>query len=175
MLIMHAPETAHSPFAHFDQSYVLTRLQIWKWRTRYLPSLGGLGVGIGEGNRGVPCGRGKECLAAKEVEHETDCDAEDARETSRGSSPSSRPASATGSIRSAQEQHGPGYVRHEVEAIGGGIKKLVVTMVKVGACVPEYGDEKQQGKFLVREMEGRARSWCGWCWRVIPGAKDVID
>jgi len=53
---------------------------IWKWRTRYLPSLGGLGVGIGEGNRGVECGRGGECVAAKEVEQETDCDAEDARE-----------------------------------------------------------------------------------------------
>ncbi|TVY54771.1 hypothetical protein LSUE1_G009023, partial [Lachnellula suecica] len=37
---------------------------IWKWRTRYLPSLGGLGVGIGEGDRGVPCGRGGECVAA---------------------------------------------------------------------------------------------------------------
>lgn len=54
------------------------------------------------------------------------------------------------------------------------MKKKLVRMVKVGACVPEWGDEKEQGKFLVREIEGRARSWCGWCWRVIPGAKDVV-
>ncbi|TAQ89409.1 hypothetical protein B7494_g2278 [Chlorociboria aeruginascens] len=56
---------------------------IWKWRTRYLPSLGGLGVGIGEGNQGVPCGRGSDCIAAREVEQETDCDAEDAKDVTR--------------------------------------------------------------------------------------------
>ncbi|TVY55816.1 hypothetical protein LCER1_G005120 [Lachnellula cervina] len=140
---------------------------IWKWRTRYLPSLGGLGVGIGEGDRGVPCGRGGDCVAAREVEQEIDCDAEDAREidsNSRVVSPSSSPGSSLG----------PGYARHEIEGIGGVVKKKLVRMVKVGACVPEWGDEKEQGKFLVREIEGRARSWCGWCWRVIPGAKDVV-
>ena len=151
---------------------------IWKWRTRYLPSLGGLGVGIGEGNRGVPCGRGGECIAAREVEQETDCDAEDAREidsSSRGVSPSSSPGSTTGSIRSGHEQMGPGYTRHEIEGIGGVMKKKLVKMVKVGACVPEFGDEKEMRKFLVREVDGRARSWCGWCWRVVPGVKDVIE
>ncbi|TVY14254.1 hypothetical protein LARI1_G007627 [Lachnellula arida] len=140
---------------------------IWKWRTRYLPSLGGLGVGIGEGDRGVPCGRGGDCVAAREVEQETDCDAEDAREidsNSRTVSPSSSPGSSMG----------PGYARHEIEGIGGVVKKKLVRMVKVGACVPEWGDEKEQGKFLVREIEGRARSWCGWCWRVIPSVKDVV-
>lgn len=150
---------------------------IWRWRTRYLPSLGGLGVGIGEGNRGVPCGRGGECIAAREVEQETDCDAEDAREidsSSRGVSPSYSARSTTGSIRSGHEQM-VGYARHEVEGIGGVMKKLVVKMVKVGACVPEFGDEKEMGKFLVREVDGRARSWCGWCWRVVPGVKDVIE
>ena len=149
---------------------------IWKWRTRYLPSLGGLGVGIGEGNRGVPCGRGGDCIAAREVEQETDCDAEDAREiesNSRAASPSSSPESTAGSISGGQM--GPGYARHEIEGIGGVVKKKLVRMVKVGACVPEYGDEKEMGRFLVREMDGRARSWCGWCWRVIPGAKDNIE
>jgi hypothetical protein len=28
---------------------------------------------------------------------------------------------------------------------------------------------------LVREKEGRARSWCGWCWRVVPGAGEVVE
>jgi len=149
---------------------------IWKWRTRYLPSLGGLGVGIGEGNRGVPCGRGGDCIASREVEQETDCDAEDAREidsNSRAVSPSSSPGSTTGSISSGQM--GPGYARHEIEGIGGVMKKKLVKMVRVGACVPEYEDEKEMGKFLVREVDGRARSWCGWCWRVVPGAKDLVD
>lgn len=112
------------------------------------------------------------------MEQETDCDAEDAREidySSRGVSPSSSPGSTTGSIRGGHEQHGPGYARHEIEGIGGVMKKKLVKMVKVGACVPEFEDEKEMGKFLVREVDGRARSWCGWCWRVVPGVKDVIE
>lgn len=156
---------------------------IWKWRTRYLPSLGGLGVGIGEGNRGVPCGRGAECVAAREVENEIDCDAEDAREiesNSRGVSPSSSPARPQISIGQSMSgtgtpKLGAGYSRHEIEGIGGVMKKKLVKMVKVGACVPEFGDEKEAGKFLTREQEGKARSWCGWCWRVVPGAKDVLE
>lgn len=153
---------------------------IWKWRTRYLPSLGGLGVGIGEGDRGVPCGRGGECVAAREVESEIDCDAEDAREIdihSRAASPASSPGSvhsSGGGGGSSGQMLGPGYARHEIEGIGGVVKRKLVRMVKVGACVPEWGDEREAGSFLVREKEGVARSWCGWCWRVIPGVKDVI-
>ncbi|KAG4033865.1 hypothetical protein MFRU_004g03630 [Monilinia fructicola] len=153
---------------------------IWKWRTRYLPSLGGLGVGIGEGNRGVPCGRGISCLAAIEVEQETDCDAEDAREfeeSSRAVSPSSSPGgsifgSATPNSSERNLSLGPGYARHEIEGIGGVMKKKRVRMVKVGACVPEFGDEKGEGRYLVREIEGRARSWCGWCDRAVRGPDD---
>lgn len=151
---------------------------IWKWRTRYLDYTGGLGVGIGEGNRGVHCGRGEECVAAREVENEIDCDAEDARDmdtNSRAASPSSSPGSSHSSIRgNMTPQMGPGYARHEIEGIGGVMKKKLVKMVKVGACVPEWADEKSAGKFLIREQEGKARSWCGWCWRVVPGVKDVI-
>ena len=40
---------------------------------------------------------------------------------------------------------------------------------------PSGGMRRTWGKFLVREQEGRARSWCGWCWRVVPGVKDVIE
>ncbi|CAK7267345.1 hypothetical protein SEPCBS119000_002501 [Sporothrix epigloea] len=60
---------------------------IWKWRTQYGEVLGGLGTGIGEGDRGVICGRDKDCCCAKEREQETDCDAEDAREAEDLSSP----------------------------------------------------------------------------------------
>jgi len=127
----------------------------------------------------VPCGRGGECVAAREVEQETDCDAEDAREidsNSRAVSPSSSLGSNNGvGTPGSSGQMGPGYARHEIEGIGGVVKKKLVRMVKVGACVPEFGDEKEMMKFLVREQDGRARSWCGWCWRVIPGVKDVIE
>lgn len=54
--------------------------RIWRWRTQYGEVLGGLGTGIGDADRGVECARGKNCLNSKYIEHETDCDAEDARE-----------------------------------------------------------------------------------------------
>lgn len=170
---------------------------IWRWRTSYGPALGGLGTGIGEGNRSFECGRATECLAARLVEEEIDCDAEDARQRdasraidapilvdmngaatidgiaaagARADLVSNRdPTMGTGT---GMGQLGPGYARHEIEGIGGVVKKKLVKMVWVGACVTEWEDEKEQGRYLVREVEGRTRSWCGWCWRVIPGAKD---
>jgi len=148
---------------------------VWKWRTRYFDSFSGIGVGIGEGDRGVECGLGGECLAAREVEQETDCDAEDARESesnSRTVSPSSSPGSTTGSIASGHM--GPGYSRHEIEGIGGRLKKKRVKMVKVGASVLDYEEDKTGG-FLAREATGKTRSWCGWCWRVVLAAKDVVE
>lgn len=66
----------------------------------------------------------------------------------------------------------PGYDRHEIEGIGGVVKKKLVRMVKVGACVPEWPDERDRGDILGREMQAKVRSWCGWCWRVIPGKLD---
>lgn len=132
-------------------------------------------MGIGEGDRGVPCGRAEDCIAAREVEQEIDCDAEDAREIeiySQAISPSSSPRSANGSIRDMQM--GPGYARHEIEGIGGVVKKKLVRMVRVGACVSEFEDEKQMGKYLVREANEEMRSWCGWCWRVIPKRGEVL-
>lgn len=105
---------------------------------------------------------------------EIDCDAEDAREIDNVSR-SASPASPSSSPGSSHGQMGPGYARHEIEGIGGVMKKKLVRMVKVGACVPEWGDEKEMGRSLVREVDGRARSWCGWCWRVIPGVKDVFE
>ncbi|KAK7976153.1 hypothetical protein PG989_014616 [Apiospora arundinis] len=191
---------------------------IWRWRNQYGEVLGGLGTGIGDGDRGVICGRDWECVASKEREQETDCDAEDARERSHcntplpwvatvtptsttiSSVPSSsaastsalRPSSSAstsssggggggggeGSSGNGQPQYsssplGPGYVRHEIEGIGGVVKTKRLTMVKVGACVPEWEDEKNRGEILGREVKGIARSWCGWCWRVIPGKKDI--
>ncbi|KAK4066710.1 hypothetical protein Trihar35433_7137 [Trichoderma harzianum] len=173
---------------------------IWRWRTKY----GGF-TGIGDGDRGVICGREEACLAAREKEQEIDCDAEDARGStlapwSTGSSSgtpspgpqhtgtppgggSGFPFPTNGTVESIIEemrhqrtpspQLGPGYERHEIEGIGGIVKRKLVRMVRVGACVPEWEDEKNSSnKILAREVNGAARSWCGWCWRVIPGDKD---
>ncbi|KAL2138008.1 hypothetical protein VTI28DRAFT_7668 [Corynascus sepedonium] len=183
---------------------------IWKWRNQYTEVLGGLGTGIGEGDRGVPCGREMACCAAREREQEMDGDAEDAREaesyyhqatatplsatTSSNASASltpwtaslNGPGSSTGSLNSLASSSGaslldrrtpspaikPGYDRHEVEGIGGVMKNMRVRMVKVGACVPEWEDECAKREILGREVQGRRRSWCGWCRRVIPSRKD---
>ncbi|KAK7749193.1 hypothetical protein SLS62_008374 [Diatrype stigma] len=268
---------------------------IWKWRSQYGDVIGGLGTGIGEGDRGVICGRGEACCASRERQQETDCEAEDARSVDlmlssgsvgggsgtatpplplpltaassssisqatntyatsfgsnassgggsgssssanslysrspnsrshtpevggtgttaaggggsgavaiyntnnngsannssswlpqlRGSSPtdplryrSSTPLSLSLSTSplSVSMQQRPGYARHEIEGIGGVVKTKLVRIVRVGACVPEWEDERHHSsQVLGREVSGRARSWCGWCWRVIPGKKDA--
>ena len=52
------------------------------------------------------------------------------------------------------------------------MKKMRVRMVKVGACVPEWEDERAKGEILGREVQGRRRGWCGWCRRVVPSRRD---
>ncbi|KAF4880704.1 hypothetical protein CGCSCA1_v000553 [Colletotrichum siamense] len=154
-----------------DQDY----RRIWKWRAHYGEVLGGLGTGIGEGDRGVICGREHACVGAKERENETDCDAEDAAVSGANL------WEATDEVhldtvryqRTPSPQLGPGYERHEIEGIGGVVKTKLVRMVSVGACVPEWDDERHSSKILSREANGIRRSWCGWCWRVIPGKDDL--
>ena len=68
--------------------------------------------------------------------------------------------------------HAPGYLRQEVEGLGGVMKKKVKKRVKVGATVWEYDDERESGKYLEREASGEQRSWCGWCSRVVLGRED---
>jgi len=91
---------------------------------------------------------------------------------SPGSSGGMLPNAAPLDRRTPSPQLGPGYERHEIEGIGGVVKKKLVRMIKVGACVPEWDDERQNGVILGREVSGKRRSWCGWCNRVIPGEKD---
>ncbi|KAK3326355.1 hypothetical protein B0H66DRAFT_550738 [Apodospora peruviana] len=184
---------------------------IWKWRNQYTDVLGGLGTGIGEGDRGVICGRDDACCAAREREQEMDCDTQDAASHANNHNnllfglPQSPSSSTAGSISANNGGGGsggspssslsfassissgsssplpssssikPGYERHEIEGIGGVMKQKLLRMVKVGACVPEWVDEKANGEILGREVRGAVRSWCGWCWRVIPGAKDYAD
>lgn len=72
---------------------------------------------------------------------------------------------------SHRDEEQPGYFRQEIVGIGGVVKQKAKKRVTVGDCVVEYEDERESGQYLVREEEGAHRSWCGWCWRVIP-AKD---
>ncbi|XP_044715573.1 uncharacterized protein HRG_10754 [Hirsutella rhossiliensis] len=164
--------------------------QIWHWRSHYGEILGGLGTGIGDGDRGVICGRETSCLAAKDIEHEVDCDAEDARGYASGAAADQATSPVTAmpmgpllldglrheNERTPSPQLGPGYERHEIEGIGGRVKRKLVRMVRVGACVPEGVDETGFGNRILRpEVRGDARSWCGWCLRVIPGRSDVAS
>lgn len=85
------------------------------------------------------------------------------------------------SDRTPSPLHGPGYERHEIEGIGGIVKRKIVRMVRVGACVAEWQDEKSSypgsgaSRVLGHEVRGDTRSWCGWCSRVVPGKKDLAD
>jgi len=66
----------------------------------------------------------------------------------------------------------PGYLRQEIEGIGGVVKKKVKKKVRVGATVWEFDDERESGKYLEREGSGSQRSWCGWCSRVVMSEHD---
>ncbi|KAK2068325.1 hypothetical protein P8C59_002968 [Phyllachora maydis] len=162
----------------------------WRWRIHYGEDLGSLGIGIGDGDRGVICGRGRACCASRDCEQETDCDAEDARDA--GATPATRSSSSSssssgggggggaGSLSRAHSMHssgsgvangpgartpspalGPGYQRQEIEGIGGVVKTKFVRIMKVGACVLDYEDERASGDVLSRECKGQLRSWVG--------------
>lgn len=62
----------------------------------------------------------------------------------------------------------PGYLRQEIEGIGGRVKSKVKQLVKVGATVYEFRDERESGKYLSREVAGDLRAYCSWCNRVCP-------
>jgi len=125
-----------------------------------------LGTGIGEGNEGVECGRGADCLGAREIEKEIDCDADELAELRREMSR----VELEGGGRS---WGGNSYLTHEMEGIGGVVKKKVKKRIKVGCVVKEYEDEREGGTYLEREQRGANRSWCYWCLRVVPGKKDA--
>lgn len=141
-----------------------TYMRAWTWRARY--STFGLGTGIGEGTSGVECGRGRTCLAARYIEKEIDCDADELAELRREMD------RLGGSGRSWS---GTSYLTQELEGIGGVMKRKVRKSVKVGATVREWEDERETGIYLAREREEGGRSWCGWCERVIVGKQDLDE
>lgn len=118
--------------------------------------------------------------------------------TSPWSAASSVSPPALADDRTPSPQLGPGYARHEIEGIGGVMKRKLVRMVKVGAGVPEWDDERARAddehhqsasgsnipgharvpgndRMLWREVTGQRRSWCGWCCRLIPGGRDLDE
>lgn len=158
-----------------------TYMRVWTWRTRYSTYLGGLGTGIGEGNEGVKCGREQQCLAAREVEVEVDCEGDDLAATNHHhTSGNTAEAAAVNNnqddtitvAKIVDDNKETGYLRQEIEGIGGVVKKKLKIRVRVGAVVEEWEDERESADYLAREIRGEERSWCGWCQRVIPGIKD---
>lgn len=135
----------------------------WTWRARYSTYLGGnIGTGIGEGNEGVPCGRGRACLGAKVIEQEVDCDAYTMTQLEEE-------AKALG-----RSWEGGGFEVQEIEGVGGVVKRKAKKLVLIGRRVQEHEDERSGAvKYLSREEAGTVRSWCSWCERVIPSKKDV--
>ncbi|KAK1141441.1 hypothetical protein N8T08_009113 [Aspergillus melleus] len=138
----------------------------------------GLGTGIGEGCQGVKCGRGEDCLAAQEIEMEVECEADESSGSPHGHSPSleNEPWESHNHSNDrweSREEEEPGYFRQEIIGIGGVVKQKAKKRVTVGSCVVEHEDERETGQYLVREEEGRDRSWCGWCWRVIPSKSEL--
>ena len=112
----------------------------------------------------MECGRDGDCLDAKEVEKEIECDADEL-------------AALKAEMEKAEIEGrrwaGSSYSCHEIVGIGGKVKKKLKKKVWVGAVVKEYEDERLSGKFLQRENDGANRSWCSWCARVVLGKKDT--
>ena len=130
----------------------------------------GLGTGLGIGDQGQKCGRGDHCLdpSTSSVSWvEIDCSD---RKLDHGSDADSISGSRAGTPSGHRAT--PGYLQQEIEGIGGVVKKKVRKRVKTGATVQEYDDERKSGKYLSREINGKERSWCGWCERVCPGEQD---
>lgn len=129
----------------------------------------------------MKCGRGEACLAAQEIELEVDCEVDEgssdtgSNSNSTGHSPAGHPSHHE--LVSATDGHDdeePGYFRQEIIGLGGVVKHKAKKRVMVGACVVEYEDERESGRYLVREECGSHRAWCGWCLRVIPAKNEVV-
>ena len=156
-------------FPAHDTSY----FRIWTWRISYSTHLGGLGTGIGEGYEGVKCGRGEQCLAARKIEVEEDCGLEASSTWTKDGNCADTTSSPGYVSMDDYDAEKAGYLRQEVEGLGGHIRGKVKRMVVVGQTVEEHEDERENGSYLNREAKGLCRSWCSWCERVIPSVKEA--
>ena len=163
------------PCGHATSNADMNYRRIWEWRTRYSTYLGGLGTGIGEGNEGVKCGRGDRCIAAQEIEVEIDSRSEDLFSLSgEPMGPDERGGTPT---QEAVVENGEkaGYLRQEIDGVGGIVRKKLRKRVRVGRTVKEYEDERDKADHMAREARGDNRSWCGWCNRTVPGRIDLKE
>ncbi|KAL5121425.1 hypothetical protein ACEQ8H_000496 [Pleosporales sp. CAS-2024a] len=137
-------------------------LRAWQWRIEYSHTLGGIGIGVGEGNEGVECGRGAACLGAHIVQHET-CEQDI--------------LDALAAADAAEARwRGTSYLAQEMEGIGGVLKVKHKKQLRVGECVKLYEDEQNKTvQGFEREVTGQLRSWCSWCERIVLGEKDKAD
>lgn len=109
-------------------------------------------------------------MAAQEVEVEIDCSEEGRGSSDRESSESD---SEWHWAEGEGKQERAGYWQQEIEGIGGVVKKKLRKRVRVGKTVKEWEDERDgKEEVLARESRGEARSWCGWCGRLVWGKKD---
>lgn len=126
----------------------------------------------------MKCGRGEACLAAQEIELEVDCEADesssDTGSNSACHSPPTHPSHHELLSTDSHDDEEPGYFRQEVIGLGGVVKHKAKKRVMVGACVVEFEDERETGRYLVREESGSHRAWCGWCSRVIPARNEAV-
>lgn len=146
--------------------------RVWVWRSKYSTRLGGgLGTGLGLGDQGQKCGRKSHCLATRDATAlmEAECSSEDVS-TPMGNDISRVHTPVT---HDGNDRPEPGYFRQEIEGVGGKVKSKSKRLVKVGATVYEFRDERESGKYLGREARGELRSWCSWCSRVCLGRQDL--
>lgn len=144
-----------------------------------------MGTGIGEGNEGVKCARGRECEGAVDVEVEFECSSRSnggggSRNGSNSSLSGGSDGSGSGEGERSESPWGDkdeaGYLRQEIEGLGGVVKKKVRKRERVGGTVREWEDEREgKDEVLGREKRGAERSWCGWCGRVVLGGRDLEE
>lgn len=127
-------------------------------------------VGVTDVERGIPCGREADCLGAVEKEVEMDSAGEKTPSPAFAAVTSSWPPPPVPPLSDPDRS---GYSVHEYEDASGRVSNKTVVKVRVGRSVPEWHDEKAKKRILGREVDGRVRSWCGWCWRVIPAEGEL--
>ncbi|EFQ97928.1 hypothetical protein MGYG_00965 [Nannizzia gypsea CBS 118893] len=154
----------------------VTYQRVWSWRSRYNEVLGGGDhwVGFGDCGQGVQCGLEQRCLAAEYIEVEVDCEAGDwvsefSRSDNSNDSSIEHPRhSSSFSHSDGRDDEEPGYLRQEIEGIGGVVKQKVKKRVRVGASVEERDDDRETATYLKQETSGAVRSRCGWCSGIVP-------
>ena len=116
----------------------------------------------------MTCGRGDTCLAAEDTEVEVDCEVNEWEGHHHHDT-----HGEYGLHFESRDDEEPGYLRQEIEGIGGVLKQKVKKWVRVGNSVEEFEGERETGRYLEKEASGEIRSWCPWCWRVVPSKEEA--